>query len=104
MPAAHAQPTFESVFNPADYNPAQAPGVTTKGIITPTATSNPLNGLIINGANGVPLNFTNKFRYYWAPSAGFALDVMGDGKPSLRGGYGITYYSNFNATSAQSCI
>ena len=100
MPPAHAQPTFESVFNPADYNPAQAPGVTTKGILTPTATSNPLNGLIINGANGVPLNFTNKFQYYWAPSAGFALDMMGDGKTSLRGGYGITYYSNFNSTCA----
>jgi hypothetical protein len=104
MPSAHAQPTYESVFDPSVYNPAAAPGVTTKGVLVPTPNSSLTNGLIINATSGVPLNFSNKFKYYWAPSAGFALDVFGDGKTSLRGGYGITYYSNFNSSCAQSCV
>jgi outer membrane receptor protein involved in Fe transport len=31
----------------------------------------------------------------FAPRVGFALDVMGDGKTSLRGGFGIAYERNF---------
>jgi hypothetical protein len=31
----------------------------------------------------------------WAPRLGFAWDVMGDGRTSVRGGYGMSYERNF---------
>ena len=91
LPGTNIQHGLEAIFNPALYNLANAPTVNNNGTITPTANYSATNGLMFNGVNGVPLNFTTEHWSYWSPSAGFAYDVFGNGKTALRGGYGISY-------------
>ena len=99
MPWPSEQSGYITDFDPAAYNPANAPVVDAKGVITPTPTYDEANGLIQNGLNGVPINLTNSHRFYWSPVFGFAWDVLGDGRTALRGGWGLTYY----ATAGQGC-
>ncbi len=90
MPLPHDQPGYASAFDPTKYSLSKAAIVNTNGTLTPTPNYDPLNGLIFNGVNGVPLNFTNKHEWFFLPTVGFAWDPFGHGTTSLRGGFGIT--------------
>jgi hypothetical protein len=105
MPEPHEQAGFEVNFDPSRFNPTNAPIVSTKGVLTPTPTYDPANGLTYNGHNGVPFNLSDAHKFYFSPVVGFAWDPVGDGKTSFRGGYSINYTkSAANSDCAVSCI
>ena len=64
----------------------------THSIIYPNAPP----GLVFRGDPGFPTNGTGNNFKDWSPRTGFAWDVFGDGRTSLRGGIGMFYDSGTN--------
>ncbi len=93
-----------SNFYPNLYNPALAAQFDANGnIIGPSGalgtSSNPilagaqfyLNGIGIDGKNGIPKGLVNNHWAAFGPRIGFAYDLTGGGKTVVRGGFGTMY-------------
>jgi hypothetical protein len=104
VPWSNVQRGFTASFDPGHFNPANVPIVAANGQITPTPDYNRANGIVINGEGGLPLNLNTAHQNHLAPVIGFAIDVFGNGKSALRGGYGITYNQAPEDGCAQGCI
>ena len=110
-----------TTFDPALYNPLNAPtvdksnagnlcvpGAACTGGVLPNPTASLINGISINRSDKTFGNspYGNKIgksdNLDFAPRIGFAVDVFGNGRTSLRGGYGIAYDSSLFGTYEQS--
>jgi hypothetical protein len=60
------------------------------GLFVP-GSGDPADGFVVAGKNGVPWNTYSNRSVIAAPRFGFALDVFGNGKTAVRGGFGVFF-------------
>ncbi len=102
--ASQAPVFYQPALGPANVRMAQNP---LTGALLPQAyvgffvpgTGNPANGGVLSGATNYPRGFVNQQPVHLGPRIGFAYDVFGNGKTSIRSGIAILYNPRFSVWS-----
>jgi hypothetical protein len=92
-PGLYQADTVASVFLPdGSINPANPHvGPSPNSILSQAGVLFYLNGIGLDGLNGIPKGLVDNHWAAFGPRLGFAYDMTGQGKTIVRGGFGIMY-------------